>query len=127
MYLVCNVFDLSHPPKHSHTPDIAQVTSLLPRGDTNFTAQYLKSKKFNGFPKQVCQLFSSVNVSYPDVVIKVFPLHIEVSRLFVSTFCDMPGSLLVNGTGIVDVQDQCFFCRSEITVLRAGVSIGQTL
>ena len=31
MYLVCSVLDLPLPPKHCHTTDIAQVTSLLPR------------------------------------------------------------------------------------------------
>jgi hypothetical protein len=60
--------------------DTAQVTSLLPRGDSNFKAQYFKSNMFDGFRMQACQ-FSSVNVLYPDVIIKVSLPHIEVSYL----------------------------------------------
>ena len=61
MYLVCSVLDLSLLPKYCHTTDITQVTSLFLRDDCNFAAQYFKSNTFNGFCKQVCQLFSSVN------------------------------------------------------------------
>jgi len=35
---------------------------------------------FNGFCKQVCQLFSSVNIFYSIVIIKVPLPHIEVSH-----------------------------------------------
>jgi hypothetical protein len=44
-------------------------------------AQYFKSNMFSGFCKQVCQLFSSVSMFYPDVIIKVSLSHIEVSHL----------------------------------------------
>lgn len=57
------------------------VTSLLPRGNSSFIAQYFKSNAFNGFCKQVSSLFSSVNVFYPNVIIKVTLPYQEVSHL----------------------------------------------
>jgi len=44
-------------------------------------AQYLKSNMFSVFCKQVWQFFSSVNVLYPNAVIKVSLPHIEVLHL----------------------------------------------
>jgi len=61
--------------------DIVQVTSLLPRGNSNFTAQYFKSNMFNGVCTEVCQLFSSVSMFYPNVIIKVSLPHTKVSHL----------------------------------------------
>ena len=61
--------------------DIAQVTSLLPRGISNLAAQYFKSNVFNGFCKQVCPLFTFVKMFYPYLIIKGSLPHREVSHL----------------------------------------------
>jgi len=60
MHPVCSVLTLLLPPKHCHTIYIARVSSLLPRDNSNFTAQCFKSNMFNGFCKQVCQLLFSI-------------------------------------------------------------------
>ena len=112
------------PPKHCHTTDIAEVTSLLPRGNSNFTAQYFKSNMFSWFCKQVCQLFSSVNMFhfmfYPHVGIS--SSHRSVAPQCVSTFCDTPGSWLVWWHWRCRCTVPEFFWQSQATVLTAGAS-----
>jgi hypothetical protein len=107
----CAVFlTLSLPPKHCHTTDIAQVTSLPQRGNSNFTAQYFKSNRFAGFCKQVCWLFSSVNTFYPCVIIKESLPYIKLSYLSLfRPFVILRVLGKFDGTGIVDVQYRCSF------------------
>jgi hypothetical protein len=80
---VCSVLILSFPPKHCSTTYvyIAQVSSSLPRSDSNFTMQYFKSNTFDWFCKQICQLDSSVYEFYSAVVIKVSCFHVELAHL----------------------------------------------
>ena len=85
-HLVCSILDLSFPPKHCHTTDIALHCSLkIFPVSWHSTSNRTHSM---GFCKQVWQLFSSVNVLYPNAVIKVsLPqtevLHLNVLRPFV--------------------------------------------
>ena len=67
--------------QNTHITHIAQITLLLLRSNSDLTAQYFKLTMFNGFCEQVCQLFSSINIFYPDVIIKVSFPHIEVPHL----------------------------------------------
>jgi len=70
-------------------------------------AQCFKLNMFSGFCKQVCQLFSSINMFYPDVI-KVSLPHIEVSHLsVVRPFVILWFLGWFDGTD-VDVQYRCF-------------------
>jgi len=80
MHPVCSVLTLLLPSKHCHKINIAQVNSLLPRGNSNITAQCLKSNIFNSFASKSASCFLPSTCSILMSSLRYLP-HTEVSHL----------------------------------------------
>jgi hypothetical protein len=111
MYLVCNVLDFSLPSKHDHTTDIARVTSLIPKDNSNFTNQTSSM----GFVRQSASCFHLLMCSIPMLTQKC-STSMCFDLLWYSRFLVSLSALSLSMYSIF------FLIQSQTTVLTAGAS-----